>query len=536
MSVQATPLLQVSNLHIDYHSAQGDVPGVTGISFELHAGEVLAVVGESGSGKSTTAAALVGLLAESARVRGGSIRLDGRELLGLGERQWQQVRGVQIGFVPQDPGLSLDPVKRVGAQLVEAMTVHGLPRAVARDRSLGLLREVGLPAVEQLARRYPHELSGGMRQRVLVAMGLANRPALVIADEPTSALDVNVQRQVLDCLQGLAQERQAAVILITHDLDVALQRADRVLVMHRGRVVESGAAAQVLRQPRHAYTRALLAAAPSAQAACVRQRSPAQWALAPILEVSGLHKSFATWRQPGPPAVDDVSFEVPRGGTTSLVGASGSGKSTTARLLLGLERADGGSVRFNGRELLGASRRDWRELRRQIQVVYQNPYASLNPRLSLAQIISEPLQAFAVGTAATRRQRVADLLAQVHVPATLIDNRPDSLSGGQRQRVAIARALALEPELVVLDEPLSALDVLVQQQILELLDELQQRLGLSYLFISHDLAVVRRISDRVVVMQGGRVVEQGVCEEVFSRPVHGFTQGLLGAAVGVPQL
>ncbi len=521
--MSAVPLLQVTDLRIDY----GTAIGLAGVSFTLQAGEVLAIVGESGSGKSTTAAALVGLLADSAQVRGGSIRLAGRELLGLREREWQSVRGVQIGFVPQDPGLSLDPVKRIGEQVAEAMTVHGVPRKPARLRALALLREVGLEAVERLARQYPHELSGGMRQRVLVAMGLANRPALIIADEPTSALDVAVQRQVLDCLQGLAQQRQAAVILITHDLGVALQRADRVLVMQRGYIVESGSAAQVFSAPRHPYTRALLAAAPSALAACPRQRSGAQVGQAPVLSVSGLRKSFATWRQPRPLAVDDVAFDVPRGGTTSLVGASGSGKSTTARLLLGLERADAGSVRFNGRELLAASRSEWRDLRRQIQVVYQNPYASLNPRLTLAQIISEPLQAFAVGTAHSRRERVLELLAQVQVPAALIDSRPGNLSGGQRQRVAIARALALEPELVVLDEPLSALDVLVQRQILQLLDELQQRLGVSYLFISHDLAVVRQFSDRVVVMQRGRVVEQGECERVFQRPEHPFTRALL---------
>ncbi|WP_455923743.1 dipeptide ABC transporter ATP-binding protein [Pseudomonas putida] len=525
--MSAVPLLQVTDLRIDY----GTAIGLAGVSFTLQAGEVLAIVGESGSGKSTTAAALVGLLADSAQVRGGSIRLAGRELLGLREREWQSVRGVQIGFVPQDPGLSLDPVKRIGEQLAEAMTVHGVPRKPARLRALGLLREVGLEAVERLARQYPHELSGGMRQRVLVAMGLANRPALIIADEPTSALDVAVQRQVLDCLQGLAQQRQAAVILITHDLGVALQRADRVLVMQRGHIVESGSAAQVFNAPRHPYTRALLAAAPSALAACQRQRSSARPGQAPVLSVSGLRKSFATWRQPRPLAVDDVAFDVPRGGTTSLVGASGSGKSTTARLVLGLERADAGSVRFNGRELLGASGGEWRDLRRQIQVVYQNPYASLNPRLTLAQIISEPLQAFAVGTAHSRRERVVELLAQVQVPAALIDSRPGNLSGGQRQRVAIARALALEPELVVLDEPLSALDVLVQRQILQLLDELQQRLGVSYLFISHDLAVVRQISDRVVVMQGGRVVEQGECERVFQRPEHPFTRALLEEAM-----
>jgi peptide/nickel transport system ATP-binding protein len=530
MNQQQEVLLAVSDLRIAYQGREGRTEGVAGISFQLQAGEILAIVGESGSGKSTTAAALVGLLATNAQIEAGSIRLAGQELTQASERQWQSIRGRRVGFVPQDPGLSLDPVKRIGSQLIEALTLHGVPKALACERSLDLLREVGLADVERVVRGYPHQLSGGMRQRVLIAIALANDPPLIIADEPTSALDVGVQRQILDRLQALARERGTAVLLITHDLGVALDRADRLLVMHQGRIVETGDARRIFQAPQHAYTQQLLNAAPSLT---VQQRRkptavpPVAGKSAALLVAKNLSKDFSTWRNPGPAAVDGVSFHVPRQGTTSLVGESGSGKSTTARLILGLERPDTGSVVFDGQDISKVSQREWLALRRRIQVVYQNPYASLNPRLSLEQIICEPLQAFAVGDAGWRRQRAATLLEQVELPARLLGSRPTELSGGQRQRVAIARALALEPELLVLDEPLSALDASVQGQILKLLGELQARLGLSYLFISHDLAVVRQISDQVVVMRAGRVVEQGACEQIFQSPASDYTRSLL---------
>lgn len=535
MNRQQEVLLDVRDLRIAYQGREGRTEGVAGIDFQLQAGEILAIVGESGSGKSTTAAALVGLLAANARIEAGSIRLAGQELTQASERQWQSIRGRRVGFVPQDPGLSLDPVKRIGSQLIEALTLHRVPKALARLRSLELLREVGLADAERVLRGYPHQLSGGMRQRVLIAIALANDPPLIIADEPTSALDVGVQRQILDRLQALARERGTAVLLITHDLGVALDRADRLLVMHQGRIVEAGEARRIFQAPQHAYTQQLLNAAPSL--AVQQRRAPA--AVPPVagksatlLVAKNLSKDFSTWRNPGPAAVDGVSFHVPRHGTTSLVGESGSGKSTTARLILGLERPDTGNVLFDGQEISKVSQREWLALRRRIQVVYQNPYASLNPRLSLEQIISEPLQAFAVGDTGWRRQRAATLLEQVELPARLLGSRPTELSGGQRQRVAIARALALEPELLVLDEPLSALDASVQGQILKLLGELQARLGLSYLFISHDLAVVRQISDQVVVMQAGRVVEQGACEQIFQAPSSDYTRSLLADIPG----
>lgn len=527
-------VLQVQGLRIGYHTAQGRVEGVDQLSFAVHPGEIVAVVGESGSGKSTTAAALIGLLADNALIEAGSIVLAGEELVGASDQRWRSLRGRTLGFVPQDPGLSLDPVKRIDTQLWEAMTVHDVPRALAKTRALQLLEEVGLKNIPRVARSFPHQLSGGMRQRVLIAMALANDPTLIIADEPTSALDVGVQRQILDRLQTLARERGTAVLLITHDLGVALDRADRLIVMQRGRIVETGEARQIFEQPQHAYTRQLLGAAPSfAQAVPVRRFVPTTpTSSAALLQVDQLRKDFSNWRNPGHAAVDDVSFSVIRHATTSLVGESGSGKSTTARLIVGLERLDAGRVLFDGEDISQYSRSQWQPLRRRIQIVYQNPYASLDPRFTLEQIITEPLQAFAVGDRASRSARAASLLEQVELPKRLLHRRPGELSGGQRQRVAIARALALEPQLLVLDEPLSALDASVQAQILALLAELQQRLGLSYLFISHDLAVVRQISEQVVVMRAGKVVEQGACEQVFQAPAHEYTRQLLADVPG----
>jgi peptide/nickel transport system ATP-binding protein len=531
----STAILQVEGLRIVYHTEQGSVAGIDQVSFAIHPGEIVAVVGESGSGKSTTAGALVGLLAENASIEAGSLRLAGEELVGLGERSWRHLRGRQVGFVPQDPGLSLDPVKRIDRQLEEAMTVHGMGRREARARALVLLEQVGLADIARVARSYPHQLSGGMRQRVLIAIALANDPPLIIADEPTSALDVGVQRQVLDRLQRLARERGTAVLLITHDLGVALDRADRLIVMQHGQIVESGPARQIFQHPGHAYTRQLLAAAPTlavARPPLQSRRFDQATQAAPLLQVRSLRKDFSSWRNPGRAAVEAVSFDVLRHGTTGLVGESGSGKSTTARLILGLERPDSGEVLFDGQNIAGLSPRQWQPLRRRIQIVYQNPYASLDPRWTLEQIICEPLRAFSLGNRVWRTERAGQLLEQVELPAHYLRRRPGELSGGQRQRVAIARALALQPELLVLDEALSALDASVQAQILRLLAELQQRLGLSYLFISHDLAVVRQICDQVVVMRDGRVVEQGACARVFETPASAYTAQLLADVPG----
>jgi peptide/nickel transport system ATP-binding protein len=527
------PLLRVQDLHVTYHPrGQDPVHAVSGVSFEIRPGEVVAIAGESGSGKSSIAAALVGLGAPGTSLD-GSITLGGQDVTRASDRVWRQLRGRQVGFVPQEPGLSLDPIQRIGAQIEEALTVHGMPGRAARDRVPGILAEVGLADTARVAATFPHELSGGMRQRVLIGIGLANDPPLLIADEPTSGLDVSVQRQVLDHLEGLIQRKRVAVLLITHDLGMASDRADRILVMRGGRVLEAGPTRKVFTAPRHPYTAELIAAATYPAGGRPRPTPGAE----PIMVVEGLVKHFGT-RQAGTsqagtrPAVDGVSFVVPRRGTTSIVGESGSGKSTTARIMLRLETPSAGSVRFEGQEVTTLSGAALKAFRRRVQVVYQNPYASLDPRFTVEEIIAEPLRAFAIGDRTARGARVSELLDSVGLPDRVRHNPPAALSGGQRQRVAIARALAIRPELVVLDEPVSALDASVQAQILALLRRLQEELGVSYLLISHDLSVVRAVSDHVVVLRHGRVVEQGPTETIFRQPAQDYTRALLSDAPG----
>jgi len=559
----ARTVLRVRDLHVDYQGSAGVVPAVRGVSLDVAPGEVVALVGESGSGKSTTAHAVVGLLPATGRVTDGSIGLGADErtsldLRTLPARAWTRVRGARVGLVPQDPGVALNPVQRIGDQVAEVLRLHDrADRRTARARAVAILAAVGIDEPAARARQYPHQLSGGMRQRVLIGIALACEPELVVADEPTSALDVTVQRRVLDLLTDLTARTGTAVLLITHDLAVAADRADRVVVMKDGEVVETGPTAQVLADPRHPYTRELVAAAPGlAGAAPTRtagRREPvttgpattgpaasgsaatAPTATDDLLVVDGLSRAFALGgRRSGRVvrAVDDVSFTVPRGSAFALVGESGSGKSTTARLVLGLDRPDAGTVRVDGVQVAGARGGDLRTLRRRTQLVHQDPYSSLDPRFTVAQVVDEPLRSYRVGTAAQRRERVAELLAAVRLPADLARRRPDELSGGQRQRVAIARALALDPELLVLDEPTSALDVSVQAQVLALLAELRAERGLTYLFISHDLAVVRQIAERVGVMQAGRLVETGPTARVFDDPQDPYTVELVGAIPG----
>ncbi len=539
-----TPVLRIQNLSVSFRSGGELVPAVKNVSIDVFGGETVAVVGESGSGKSTTAAAINRLLADNGEIVGGTVTFEGRELTTLSEHEMITLRGAGIGLVPQDPMSNLNPLMRVGEQISEALEVHGRARgAAAHARVVELLDMVGIPDAAQRARQYPHEFSGGMRQRALIAMGLACEPRLLIADEPTSALDVTVQRRILDQLDALTDEMGTAVFLITHDLALAAERADRIVVMFRGEIVEQGESAALLANPQHEYTKQLLAAAPSLsslrspRAMLSVERAAAEAAAVPLVEVKGLRKEFAL-RSPkaGEPthftAVDGVSFTIPRGHTVSIVGESGSGKSTTANLVLGLEDITAGTIDFDGTDLSGLSRRQMFAFRRRVQPVFQNPYASLDPRYTVQQSITEPLIVHKIGDKASRRKRVAELLGQVALPLAMAERLPHELSGGQRQRVAIARALALSPELVVLDEAVSALDVLVQAQILELLAELQTELGLSYLFISHDLAVVRMISDQVHVMQGGRIVESGTPEQIFDNPQDPYTQELLAAIPG----
>lgn len=527
MSTTEEQLLSVTDLQISY----GNEPAVSGVSFTVGRGEVVAVVGESGSGKSTTAHAILGLLAGSGHVTGGSVEFEGDRIDSYSDRAWQRIRGARIGLVPQDPTTSLNPVTRIGDQVAEVLRIHGLAdRRTARLDAVAVLERAGIDHPEIRARQYPHELSGGMRQRVLIGIALVANPALVIADEPTSALDVTVQRRILDHLDERIAESGAAVLLITHDLGVAADRADRILVMQGGRIVESGRTADILDNPRDEYTKKLLSSAPSLSSGPVVR--PVRQDTSPLLTLTGITKHFNVGRGSSITAVNEVSLTVPRGQTVSLVGESGSGKSTTARIAVRLEQADAGTITFDGQDITKVKGSDLRELRRRIQLVYQNPYASLDPKLSVQDIVAEPLRAFKVGGRSQQQSRAAELLDQVALPEQFLSRKPAELSGGQRQRVAIARALALKPDLLVLDEPVSALDVSVQAQILALLDELQRELGLTYLFISHDLAVVRQISDVVGVMQAGRLLEIGTTTEIFDNPRNEYTRTLLEAIPG----
>jgi len=537
----APPVLSLRNLSVSFRSRGSDAAAVRNVSIDVRRGQTVAVVGESGSGKTTTAAAINRLLPPNGRISAGEVLFNGQDLAPLGETQMRAIRGAQIGLVPQDPMSNLNPLMRVGDQIAEALEVHGLASGSSGKRKvIDLLTIVGIADPERRLNQYPHEFSGGMRQRVLIAIGLACRPQLLIADEPTSALDVTVQRRILDRLGELTTEMGTSVFLITHDLGLAAERADTIAVMFQGEIVETGPAAAILADPQHEYTRRLLDAAPSLSSTTMvatMQPDAGASAVPPLVEVTDVVKSFPVRGRSGHAAtevvaVDTVSFEIPRRATVSIVGESGSGKSTTANLLLGLEPATSGSIVFDGAEVGTMDRTALLAFRRRVQPVFQNPYASLDPRYTVARSIAEPMKVHCVGSPASRRERVGELLDQVSLSRTFADRLPHELSGGQRQRVAIARALALSPELIVLDEPVSALDVLVQAQILALLARLQQELGLSYLFISHDLAVVRMISHTVHVMHHGRIVETGTPTQIFEHPQSEYTHELLNAIPG----
>jgi len=538
-------LLVIDGLSVSYRPRDGraPIPALSGVSLDVAPGEVVALVGESGSGKSTLAHAVLGALPANASVTSGSVQLGPLRLDRLGERAYNRIRGRRISFVPQDPMVGLNPLHRIGRQVAEPLRIHGLAgRQEARNRATELLERVGIDQPEARLDQYPHQLSGGMRQRVLIATALAAKPQLLIADEPTTALDVTVQKRVLDDIGELTRTDGVAVLMITHDLAVAGDRADRIVVLKDGEVVETGPAATVLRDPQHPYTRLLLDSAPSLSAPRVRTPvvtaagAEADRVARPAVAVTDLKKSFSI---PHPqekgrllPAVNGVSLTLERGRTLALVGESGTGKTTTARLILGLEEADSGSIRIAGEEVVGASRSQLRAIHARAQLIYQNPYSSLNPRRSVEQIVTEPLNGFGIGTRAERKARFEELMERVGLDPRFHDRRPSELSGGQRQRVAIARALAPNPDLVVCDEPVSALDVSVQARILDLLADLQEQLGLAYLFISHDLAVVRQVAHEVAVMQKGRIVEHRPTEELFADPRDEYTRTLLEAIPG----
>ncbi|PJM77083.1 dipeptide ABC transporter ATP-binding protein [Bifidobacterium felsineum] len=652
MQKEHGPLLEVKNLAVDFTTDTGKpVHAVRNSSFTVYPGQWVAIVGESGSGKSTSAMAVLGLLPGTGHVVGGSIKLDGQEIAGAKQSEFDKLRGTKMGLVPQDPMSNLNPVWRIGTQVKEALKANNMDvahekrsalakalagedaavelkgsddetflgskempalmdeakkalteagvtgeafdKAVARfesewvpgsetrwrvaddlikagvsddqawylakkyvtgssmdDRIAGLLSEAGLPDAATRARQFPHEFSGGMRQRALIAIGLACRPDLLIADEPTSALDVTVQKRILDHLHYLTDSLGTAVLFITHDLGLAAERAQHIVVMYKGQVVESGPSLEVLQHPQHPYTKRLVAAAPSLASQRIisaKERGENADALLDhkvadeneleksehIITVDHLTKEFKLPRKKEMfKAVDDVSFSVKRGTTLAIVGESGSGKSTVANMVLHLLKPTSGKVFYEGRDTSTFNAKDLLDFRRHVQPVFQNPYGSLDPMYSIYRSIEEPLRIHKIGDQKWRANRVKELLDMVEMPQSVMGRYPNELSGGQRQRIAIARAMALDPDVIVCDEAVSALDVLVQDQVLHLLNDLQAEKGLSYLFITHDLAVVRQIADEVVVMQHGKLVEHATTDEVFDHPQKQYTRDLLDAIPG----
>lgn len=557
------PLLQIRDLEVGFQTQRGLVPAVRGVNLSLYAGQTLAIVGESGSGKTTTAQAIINLLAVTGKVTAGEILFEGRDLTKLSAKDIQDVRGRLIGYVPQDPMSNLNPVWNIGFQVEEAIKANNVAQGkAARARTIQVLEEAGLSDAKDRLKQFPHQFSGGMRQRVLIGIGLTARPKLLIADEPTSALDVTVQRQILDHLATLTRDYGTSVLFITHDLGLAAERAEQLVVMYKGKIVESGPSQEILANPQHPYTQKLVAAAPSLASRRIQSKkhpegngakiySPGQLDTGLIsraavreqeaveknlISVEGISKIYRIrkggFRSDELLAVNDVSFGVQKGTTTAIVGESGSGKSTVAKLILQLESISSGRIEFDGQDVAGLKGKELLNFRRRVQPVFQDPYGSLDPQYNVGNTIAEPLLAHRIGTKKERQARVLELLDQVSLPAATQFRYPSELSGGQRQRIAVARALALKPDVLVLDEAVSALDVLVQGQVLELLTELQAELGLTYVFITHDLAVVRLVADNVCVMQKGRIVEASTTDDVFDNPREPYTQELLAAIPG----
>ncbi|RFB88724.1 ABC transporter ATP-binding protein [Rhizobium leguminosarum bv. trifolii] len=525
----SVPLLRVDDLSVFY----GPQQVVDGVGFELGRGKSLALIGESGSGKSTIARAVLRLLPDGGHAT-GRVEFDGQEVLGLSGSRFRPLRGRAIGFVPQDPGNALNPVRTIGVQAMEAAALIDEPnKAIRKALILETFAQVGLDNPQRVYDSYPHQLSGGMLQRVLIGLAVLPRPLLLVADEPTSALDVTIQKRILDLLSRLQHELGLSLLLITHDLAIAAERADTLVVLKDGVVQEAGRTATVFSSPSSAYAKKLHADVPALNPdRYAGLRNPGFRLLrsgagkTPKIEVSAVTKSFAVDGKILT-AVNDVSFSVQAGTTHALVGESGSGKTTTIRLLLGLDEPDTGTISVAGEELAGRSHQSLRSVWRHLQLVYQNPFTSLDPTWKVEQLVREPLDRFKIGTPKERAEQVREALANVGLGEHLLSRKPGALSGGQRQRVAIARSLVLRPDVIVLDEPTSALDVSVQADIVEVLLSLQERLGLTYVFVSHDLALVRQLAHTVSVMQRGSIVEYGTVIDIFDNPQHPYTASLL---------
>ncbi|MCO5144626.1 MAG: ABC transporter ATP-binding protein [Aquamicrobium sp.] len=531
------PIISVRDLVVEFPLRRGLFTAVDGVSFDIMPGEILGVVGESGAGKSMTGAAIIGLIEPPGHIAGGEIYLKGKRIDNLPPEEMMKIRGKRIGMVFQDPLTSLNPLYTIGQQLIETIRRHlPLSQGEARQRAIDLLGEAGIPAPADRLDSYPHQFSGGMRQRVVIALALAAEPELIIADEPTSALDVSVQAQIIKVLKELCESRGAAVMLVTHDMGVIAETADRMIVMNKGKIVETGSVADIIKRPKEEYTIKLIDAIPSIRDETRRHVVPPSDA--PIMKVEKLTREFDLSRsfldrvlkrsgRKVVKAVQDVSFEIRRGSTYGLVGESGSGKSTCARMLVGLIPPTSGRVLLEGDDIWEGQAASSKR-RQRVQMIFQDPYASLNPRWRVGDIIAEPIRALKLaGSGGEVRDRVADLLEKVRLDPVAMRKFPHEFSGGQRQRIAIARALSSQPEFIVCDEPTSALDVSVQAQVLDLMRALQDEYNLTYLLISHNLAVVRQMADDVGVMHNGVLVEQGPVDEIFDSPKVDYTRMLL---------
>jgi len=540
------PIVSVRNLVVEFPLRRGLFTAVDGVSFDIMPGEILGVVGESGAGKSMTGSAIIGLIEPPGHIAGGEVYLSGKRIDNLPQEEMAKLRGKRIGMVFQDPLTSLNPLYTIGQQLIETIRRH-LPmnEAQARNRAIELLAEAGIPSPETRIDSYPHQFSGGMRQRVVIALALAAEPDLIIADEPTSALDVSVQAQIIKVLKKLCESRGAAVMLVTHDMGVIAETATRMIVMNKGKIVETGSVGDIIKRPKEEYTINLINSIPSIKDETRRHEVPVS--SAPLVKVEHLTKEFDLSpgffdrmfkgsRQSIVKAVQDVSFDIRKGSTYGLVGESGSGKSTCARMLVGLIKPTSGKVLLEGDDIwaggLGSQKR-----RQSVQMIFQDPYASLNPRWRVGDIIAEPMRALKlVKGKREAEERVADLLEKVRLDPIVMRKFPHEFSGGQRQRIAIARALSSQPEFIVCDEPTSALDVSVQAQVLDLMRSLQDEYGLTYLLISHNLAVVRQMADDVGVMSAGVLVEQGPVDEIFDNPQAEYTQMLLNSVPDISKV